>query len=169
MRLHCGQKCSSTGAPAPQLRHSSIEGERRGIGSGVMSAGSGGGRLAQPAMYDCRLHAASCRLSCAEGTAATAGRLRVRVMEDEALRQKRGVVVERGPVQEQQALLVDEDPGAIRPLEYLVAESRLAIPRERVTQPRAAPTLYAHTKTPITDTLLCHHSSELLCGRVRKP
>src|SRR5258705_9617443 len=162
MRLHCGQKCSSTGAPAPQLRHSSIEGERRGIGSGVMSAGSG--RLAEPAMCDCRLHAASCRLSCAEGTAATAGRLRVRVVEDEALRQKRGVVVERGPVQEQQALLVHEDPGAIRPLEYLVAESRLAIPRERIAQPRAAPTFYAHTKTAIADALLGHQRPDLLRG-----
>src|SRR5258705_12024286 len=164
MRLHCGQKCSSTGAPAPQLRHSSIEGERRGIGSGVMSAGSGGGRLAQPAMYDCRLHAASCRLSCAEGTAATAGRLRVRVMEDEALRQKRGVVVERGPVQEQQALLVHEDPGAIRPLEYLVAKSRLAIPRKRVAQPRAAAAFDAHTKTAIADALLGHQRPDLLRG-----
>ena len=38
MRLHCGQKCSSTGAPAPQLRHSSIDDERTGIGSGVMGS-----------------------------------------------------------------------------------------------------------------------------------
>src|SRR5256885_1019882 len=85
-------------------------------------------------------------------------------MKDEALRQKRGVVVERGPVQEQQALLVYEDPGAIRPLEYLVAESRLAIPRERVAQARAAAALDAHTKTAIADALLGHQRPDLLRG-----
>ena len=36
MRLQFGQKCSSTGAPAPQLRHSSEETDCTGIGSGVI-------------------------------------------------------------------------------------------------------------------------------------
>ena len=62
MRLHCGQKCSSTGAPAPQLRHSSIDDERTGIGSGVISKlAAGSGRLAVPALRVsacCRLPAA---------------------------------------------------------------------------------------------------------------
>ena len=35
MRLHCGQKCSSTGALAAQVRHSRVETERSGMGSGV--------------------------------------------------------------------------------------------------------------------------------------
>src|SRR5512134_3580981 len=34
MRLHCGQKCSSTGAPAPHVRHSSGEIDLTEMGSG---------------------------------------------------------------------------------------------------------------------------------------
>src|SRR6266850_886995 len=82
MRLHCGQKCSSTGAPAPQLRHSSI----------------------------------------------------------------------------------DEDLRALRPLEHLVAEARLALPGEGVAETRAAAALHAHTKAAFADALLGHQRPDFLRG-----
>ena len=56
-----------------------------------------------------------------EGAAATAGLLRVRVVEHEALREERRVVIERRPVEKQIALLVDEDLRAMS-LEDLIAK-----------------------------------------------
>src|SRR5258706_568166 len=155
MRLHCGQKCSSTGAPAPQLRHSSIDDARTGIGSGVIAesrkwavgGGQSAGRVKARDPRYCPLPPAPCPLLCAEGTAAAAGRLRIRVVEHEALRKKCGVVVQRRAVEEQQALPVDEDLRAVRPLEDLVAQPRLAVPRERVAETGAPTALHAHTKT----------------------
>src|SRR5687768_11373134 len=140
MRLHCGQKCSSTGAPAPHVRQSTVAAlstERRGIGSGVIDA-------AVP------------RLSCAERRAAAAGLLCVRVVEDETLGDERRVVVEHRPLEEQVALLVDEDLGAVGSLEHLVAKPRLALPGERVAETRAAAALHAHTQPSLADALLGH-------------
>src|SRR5262245_9422452 len=74
------------------------------------------------------------RLSCAERASAAAGRLRVRVVEHEPLGQQSGVVVERRPVEKEQALAIDENPGAFRTLEHLVAGARLALPTERIAQ-----------------------------------
>src|SRR6476660_7910052 len=65
-----------------------------------------------------------------ERTAAAAGRLRVRVVEDESFADEIRVVVEHGPVQEEQALLVHKELGAFGPLEYLVAGPRDFFPRE---------------------------------------
>src|ERR1700704_2240446 len=166
MRLHCGQKCSSTGAPAPQLRHSRMESERTGIGSGVMVKLAARSRQACVIFFRrltaCRRPPACCYgLSCAEGAAAAAGRLRVRVVENEALGQQRGVVIESRPLEEEQALLVDEDFRAVRSVEHLVAQTRLAFPRKGVAQARTAATLHAHTKTPIADALLGHQRSDL--------
>src|SRR5688572_20828706 len=113
MRSHCGQKCSSFGAPAPQLRHSSIETERTGIGSGVIGvAGSwqlAAGSRTQGYPAYCRLPAAGCRLSCSKGAPTAAGLLRIRVVEHEPFPQERGVVIERRSLEEQVALAIDED------------------------------------------------------------
>src|SRR5687767_12898884 len=143
MRLHCGQKCSSTGAPAPQLRHSSVETGLTGIESGVIGRSEAGA-------------------SRAEGAAAPAGLLRVRIVEHEPLGQQRGVVVERGALQKQIALLVHEDLRAVA-LEDLIADPRILLPGERVAQPRAAATLDADTKTAFADALLGHQRLDLLC------
>src|SRR5688500_19542992 len=88
-----------------------------------------------------------CGRSCTKGTAAAAGLLRVGVVEDEALGQERRVVVERGAVEEQVALAVDEDLRALRPLEHFVAKTRFTLPAERVAQPRAATALHSHAQT----------------------
>src|SRR6187549_3427744 len=141
MRLHCGQKCSSTGAPAPQLRHSRVETGLTGIESGVMGRSIPGA-------------------SRAEGAAATAGLLRVRVVEHEALGQKRGVVVECRALQKQIALLVDEDLGAVA-LEDLVTHPGFLLPGERVAQARATAALHADTKTAVVDALLGHQRLDL--------
>src|SRR5437763_16474742 len=146
MRLHCGQKCSSTGAPAPQLRHSSIDGARTGMGSGLI------GLIAAPGGLR------------AEGTAAAAGRLRVRVVEDETLRQERRVVVERRAVEEEQTLLIDEDLRAVGPFEDLVPEPRRGVPPECVAEAGAAAPLHADTKTALADALLGHQRPDLLRG-----
>src|SRR6187402_1228163 len=136
MRLHCGQKCSSTGAPAPQLRHSRVATGCAGIGSEVIVVGSRRYAVSRlrPTAY-CQLHASS-----SERAAATAGLLRVRVVEHEALCQERGVVVERRPLQNQVALLIHEDLRAV-PLEHFVTEPWLPLPGERIAQPGAASTL----------------------------
>src|SRR5262245_2274122 len=154
MRLHCGQKCSSTGAPAPQLRHSSIETGLTGIESGVI------GRWSLPSSAQSR-RSLSEGGSRAEGAAATAGLLRVRIVEHEPLRQKRGVVVECRAFQKQIALLVDEDLRAIA-FEDLVAGSGFLLPGERVAQPRAPAALDADTKTAIGDALPGHQRLDLL-------
>src|SRR5687768_1614828 len=155
MRLHCGQKCSSTGAPAPQVRHSSVAAERTGMKSGV---------IMRQADLEVGLYVASRRLR-PKGRAAAAGLLRVRVVEDESLGDERRVVVENRAPEEQIALLVDEDPGALWPLEHLVAEAGLALPRERVAEARAAPALDAHTQPSLADALLGHQRFDLPgCG-----
>src|SRR6266850_5555143 len=104
------------------------------------------------------------RLSCAERASTAARRFRVRVVEDESLAEKLGVVVERGPVQKKMALLVDEDLRALRPLEHLVAEARLALPGEGVAETRAAAALHAHTKAAFADALLGHQRPDFLRG-----
>src|SRR5262245_7125143 len=91
----------------------------------------------------------------AEGAAATAGLLRVRVVEHEPLGQKRCVVVERGALEEQVALLVDKDLRAIA-FEDLVASTGLLLPGERIAQPRATAAFDADTETAIGDALLGH-------------
>src|SRR5690349_11714744 len=63
--------------------------------------------------------------SSAERAAAAAGRLRVRVVEDETLADQTGVVVQHRAVQKEQALLVDEDLRPVGAFEHLVAEPRL--------------------------------------------
>src|SRR5688572_7769442 len=131
MCSHCGQKCASSGAPAPQLRHSTIEGVRTEVWSGVIGARGMRGRGRAD--------------SGAEGTAAAAVRLGVRVVEDEAFAEQVRVVVERRSVEEQMALLVDVDLRPLGALENLVAHPRLALPGERVAQPGAAAALDAHT------------------------
>src|SRR5687768_11218784 len=103
MRLQPGQKCSSTGAPAPQLRHSSIDAERTGMGSGVISQLAAGGLAAGSQ----NAAAAGCPLSGSKGAPAAAGLLRVRVVKHESLREERRVVIEGGALEEQVALAVD--------------------------------------------------------------
>src|ERR1051326_3148007 len=76
-----------------------------------------------------------------------ARRLRVRVVEHEALGDQIRVVVEDGPVQIDQALLVDEDLRVLGPFEHFVAEARLLLPRKRVAQARAAAALDADAHT----------------------
>src|SRR3954464_12122056 len=100
----------------------------------------------------------------AEGAAAAARRLRVRVAEHKALRYQVRVVVEHRPVQEQQALLVDEDLGAVRPFEHFVAEPLLLLPRERIAQPRAAAALHADAQPALADALLGHQRPDLARG-----
>src|SRR5688572_4176362 len=102
--------------------------------------------------------------SCTKGAATAAGLLRIRVMEHEALRQKRGVIVERRPVEKEVALAIDEDLGALRPLEYFIAKPRLALPAEDVAQSRAPATLDPHAQTTVGDALLGHQRLDLACG-----
>src|SRR5262245_2795527 len=99
-----------------------------------------------------------------EGAAASARRLRVGVVEHEALRDEVRVVVEHCSVEIQQALLVDEDLGAFRPLEYFVPQTRLPLPRERVAQPRTPATLDANAQAAIVDALFGHQRADLARG-----
>src|SRR5688572_2844586 len=147
MRLHCPQKCSSSGAPAPQFRHSSIDGARTGMGSGVMDS-----------------RGLSRGASCAEGAAAAAGLFGVRVVEHETLGQQRRVVIEGGSLKKQIALLVDEQLRATRSFEDLVSESRFTLPPKRVAETGASSALHAHTKTSLVDAPLGHQRLDLLCG-----
>src|SRR5262249_27782057 len=103
---------------------------------------------------------------CAKGAAAAARRLGVRVVEHEALADQIRVVVEHGAVQIQQALLVDVNLRAVRPLEHLVAETRLLLPREGVAQPRAAPALDSDTQSTVVDALLGHQRTDPACGNL---
>src|SRR5436190_5325001 len=73
-----------------------------------------------------------------------ARRLRVRVVEHEALGDQIRVVVEDRAVQKQQALPVDVDPGVLRALEHFVAEAGLLFPGEGVAQARPAAALDAN-------------------------
>src|SRR6185312_9167576 len=102
-----------------------------------------------------------------EGTAAAAGGLRVRVVEDESLRDEIRVVIEHGPVQKQQALPVHVDLGALGAFEHLVARSRGLFPRERVAQPRAAAALDADAQSALVDALLGHQRADLVRGGFR--
>src|SRR5262245_41877293 len=100
----------------------------------------------------------------AKGAAATARRLRVRVVEHEALADHVRVVVEHGAVEIDQALPVDVDLRAVLALEDLVAEPRLLLPRERVAQPRAPATLHADAQPALVDALLGHQGADLARG-----
>src|SRR5262245_40524368 len=91
-----------------------------------------------------------------ERAATAAGGLRVRVVEHEALADQVRVVVENRAVQVQQALLVDVDLRAFRPLEHFVAEARLLVPGERVAQPGTAAALDADAEPTLVDALLGH-------------
>src|SRR4029453_15524824 len=71
------------------------------------------------------------------------------------------VVVEHRSVEIQQALLVDEDLGAFRPLEDFVPQTRLPLPRERVAQPRTPAALDANAQAAIVDALLGHQRADL--------
>src|SRR5262245_52773202 len=101
-----------------------------------------------------------------EGAAAAARRFRIRVVEHETAADETRVVVEHGPVQEQQALPVDENPGAVRPFEHRVAETRLPLPGEGITQTRAAAALHADTQTALVEALPGHQRPDLACGRL---
>jgi hypothetical protein len=59
----------------------------------------------------------------------------VRVVKHEALSEKRGVVIQRRALEEQIALLVNEQPGTTGSVEDLVTETRLTLPRERIAEP----------------------------------
>src|SRR5688572_840656 len=100
----------------------------------------------------------------AERAAAAAVLLGVRVVEDEPFAEQIGVVIERGAVEKEIALLVDEDLGAVGPLEHLVAKARLALPRKRVAEARAAAALDSHAEPSLADALLGHQRTDLLGG-----
>src|SRR5687768_17018700 len=101
------------------------------------------------------------RVSGAEGTAAAAGLLRVRVVEHETPSEQCRVVVERRALQEHVAFPVHEDLGAVT-FEHFVAKPRHLLPAEHVAQPGAAAALYADTQTTIGDALLGHQRFDLL-------
>src|SRR5579862_5825449 len=95
-----------------------------------------------------------------------ARRLRVRVIEHEALADQVRVVVEHGAVQVEQALLVDENLRVLGSLEHFVAEARLLLPRERVAQARTAAALDADAHAPLVETLPGHQRTDLVRGDV---
>src|SRR5439155_8189044 len=103
----------------------------------------------------------------AKGTAAAARRLCVRVVEHESLADHVRVVVEHGPVEIQQALLVDEELRALGSFEDLVAEPWLFLPRERIAQSRAAAAFHADAQSAVVDALLGHQRADLARGRLR--
>ena len=70
------------------------------------------------------------------------------------------------PVQEQQALLVDEDLAPSGPSNDLVAETRLPLPGEGVAQTRAAAALHADTQTAVADAFLGHQRPDLARRRL---
>src|SRR5712691_8526808 len=102
----------------------------------------------------------------AKRAAAAAGRFRVRVVEDEPLADQARVVVEDGPVQVQQALLVDEDLRALWPFEDLVADAGLLLPGEGVAQARAAAPLDPDAQPALVDALLGHQLPDRARGRL---
>src|SRR5262249_12397019 len=95
-----------------------------------------------------------------------AGRLRVRVVEHEALADEVRVVVENRPVQIKQALLVDEELRPGRALEHFISQPRLPLPRKRVAEARAAAALDANAQSALVDALLGHQRPNLLRGDV---
>src|SRR5262245_15729746 len=105
------------------------------------------------------------RASCAEGAAAAAGVLRVRIVKDKPTREQRRVVVERGAPEKQVALPVHEDLCAVV-FEHLVAGARHLLPREGVAQARTPAAFHAHTKTTVADALFLHQRLDLLGGGV---
>src|SRR5207253_4595358 len=64
-------------------------------------------------------------------------------------------------VQEQQALLVDEDFRAVGSFEDFVAEPRLFLPRKGVAQARAAAAFDADAQSALADALLGHQRPDL--------
>src|SRR4029079_467292 len=84
-------------------------------------------------------------------------------VEDETLREQRGVVVENRPVQKEKALAVDEDLRAVA-LDHLVAEPRFLFPGKGVAESRAPAALDAHSQTAFVDALLGHQRLDLLGG-----
>src|SRR5262245_22363617 len=101
------------------------------------------------------------RASRAEGTTAAAGLLRVRVVEHEALREERGVVIEGRALQEEIALLIHENLGAVT-FEDFVAETGHLLPGKGVAQARAATALHTDTETAVADALLGHQRFDLV-------
>src|SRR5690242_21943470 len=91
----------------------------------------------------------------AERASTPARLLRVRVVEDKAPRQERGVVIERRSFEEQIALAIDVDLRAVS-LEDLVAKPRFLLPGKRVAQARTPAAFHAYTKTAFVDALFRH-------------
>src|SRR5262249_17116513 len=93
-------------------------------------------------------------------------RLRVRVVEHEALGDQIRVEVEDRAVQIEQALLVDEDPRILRPFEHFVAEARLLLPREGVAEARAPAALDADAESALVEALPGHQRLDLVSGDI---
>src|SRR5687768_969892 len=110
-----------------------------------------------------QLPASSFRLDAERGSASTR-RLGIRVVEDEPLADQTRVVVERRAVDEAVTFRVDENLGAVRPFEHVIAGARRRLPGERVAQTRAAAGLDADAQTAIGEAVLRGHLlDELSC------
>src|SRR5258708_31963566 len=111
----------------------------------------------------------SARRGCAtclrsERAAAAAGRFGVRVVEDEPFADQVRVVVEHGAVQKEQALFVDVNLRAGRPLELFISQPRLPLPGKRIAQPGAPATFDADAQSTLVDALLGHQRADLARG-----
>src|SRR4051812_29318083 len=103
-----------------------------------------------------------------EGRPATAGFLRVRVDEVEALLHQRLFVVQHHAVQVDEALRVHEQAHTIE-LIHAVALTRLRIEADVVAQSAASAALYAHAKSALfrRNILLRHGYADLLQRALR--
>src|SRR5262249_15425144 len=88
------------------------------------------------------------------------------IVEHESLADHVRVVIEHGAVEEEQALLVDEDLRAFGPFEHFVTEPGLLLPRERVAQPRTPAALDADAQPALVDALLGHQRADLVRRRL---
>src|SRR5437588_5537114 len=98
----------------------------------------------------------------AEGHAAPAGVLRVRVVESESPADQARVVIEHRAIEQPQAPGIDEDPRAVRTLEHDVGRLGRGLPAEDIFEPRAAARLHANTEADLAHVALGQHLLDLL-------
>ena len=88
----------------------------------------------------------------------------MRVVENEALAHEARVVVERRPVDEPEALGIDEDPRSFRAFEHVVAVLRRRLPGEDLAQSRTPASLDADAESALREPVARDHLVDELSG-----
>src|SRR5262249_3939108 len=96
-----------------------------------------------------------------------AGALGLRVFEDKAFADQARVVVQRRPVEEPEALLVDEHLRVVGPFDHLIVWPRLGFPGKDIAQPRAPARLDPNPQSATRHPLLIEQLLDLFAGILR--